>query len=358
VKPPTARLDAFVARPDPGIRALVIYGPDQGLVRERGMAACRAVVPDLKDPFRIAELAPARLAQDPALLADEMAAIPLTGGRRLVRIRGADDGVAPSLAAVLKAPPPGDALVVIEAGDLSKGAKLRGLAETAAAAAAIPCYVEDEPALAATIAAQAREAGFGITPDARALLAACLVGDRLIARGEIDKLITYMGPPGGKAAAIDLTDVEACIGDSGQLGLDAAAWSAADGDFKALDRGLTRLFADGEAAVAILRAAQRHFQRLHLAAALVARGETTDRVMDQMKPPVFFRERTRFARQMQLWGANALRQALDRLTETEADCKRTGMPDITLCSRALFQIAALCRRDKRAAAGASRPRAS
>ncbi|MCW9040250.1 MAG: DNA polymerase III subunit delta, partial [Rhodospirillales bacterium] len=30
-----ARIDAFVARPDPATRAVLIYGPDTGLVRER-----------------------------------------------------------------------------------------------------------------------------------------------------------------------------------------------------------------------------------------------------------------------------------------------------------------------------------
>ena len=41
------------------------------------------------------------------------------------------------------------------------------------------------------------------------------------------------------------------------------------------------------------------------------------------------------------WSPNHVRQALERLVDAEADCKRTNMPDETLCARVLFQLASL-----------------
>src|SRR5262245_42512192 len=73
---------------DPKLRAILVHGPDEGLVRERGEALARAVCPDLRDPFRVADLGAQTLADDPARLADEAAAIAMTGGRRVVRVRG------------------------------------------------------------------------------------------------------------------------------------------------------------------------------------------------------------------------------------------------------------------------------
>ena len=46
----------FFARPDPAIRAVLLYGRDAGLVRERADALVRTVCPDLRDPFRVADL--------------------------------------------------------------------------------------------------------------------------------------------------------------------------------------------------------------------------------------------------------------------------------------------------------------
>ncbi|MGC2522189.1 MAG: DNA polymerase III subunit delta, partial [Stellaceae bacterium] len=80
-----SRVAAFLQRPDPEIRAVLLYGPDAGLVRERADAVARTVCTDLSDPFRVAMLNGAVLAADPARLADEAAQLSLVGGRRVVR---------------------------------------------------------------------------------------------------------------------------------------------------------------------------------------------------------------------------------------------------------------------------------
>src|SRR4051812_37128436 len=135
-----AQLATYLKRPDAGLRAFLVYGPDDGLVRERAEALGRSVAERLDDPFRVTTLAAAQLAGDPARLADEAAAMSLMGGRRVVQLRGAGDGLAGALGAVLNAP--GDALIVVEAGELAARSSLRRLFEAAGNAAAIACYAD------------------------------------------------------------------------------------------------------------------------------------------------------------------------------------------------------------------------
>ena len=346
-------IEGFLARPDPKIRAVLVYGPDAGLVRDRADTLARSVVADLADPFRVAELTAKAVAGAPARLVDEVAALSLTGGRRLVRLREADDSAAAAFAALFAVAPGGDSLVVAEAGDLGARSKLRLAFEAAASGAALPCYMEDENALRRVMVELAAASGLVLDPDAQAFLAANLVGDRLMARSEIEKLAVYMDASPGKMNAgsgrggerrVGLEDVRAAIGDSASLlSLDDPAWAAASGDFPTLDRALGRLFAEGMAAVAILRAAQRHFQRLHWAQGEVAAGASPDAAVKALKPPVFFKMQSVFAAQLRQWPPAQLRQALERLVETEADCKRTGMPDETLTARTFFQLAAMAR---------------
>src|SRR6516164_4406411 len=94
MKLPASRIAAFLQRPDRTIRAVLLYGPDTGLVRERAETLARTVCPDLKDPFRVADLSGSTLAADPARLADEAAQMSLMGGRRVVRVRDAADRLA------------------------------------------------------------------------------------------------------------------------------------------------------------------------------------------------------------------------------------------------------------------------
>ena len=329
-----AAIERFLGKPDPAIRAVVVYGGDEGLVRERAARLGKGVVPDLNDPFQVAILTADAIAADPALLADEASAMSLMGGRRLVRIRDGSDKVTRALTALLDGPA-GDSLTVIEAGDLTARSSLRKLAEGAAMAAALPCYVEDEAGLARTLQAQIADAGKSIDPDAMRLLASSLVGDRMLARGELDKLLIYMGDE----RAIDIADVEAAVVDTATLGMDETMRAALDGNFTALDRCLSRLAGEGVGGVAILRVTQTYFRRLHVTRARLDAGTSLDRALSQLQPPVFYKAKDMFAADVQRWPLPRIQAALDRLVEAEAQSKRTGANDTLLAAESLLAIA-------------------
>ena len=329
-----AAIERFLARPDPAIRAVVIYGGDEGLVRERAARLGHSVVSDLNDPFRVALLTAEAIGADPSLLADEASAMSLMGGRRLIRIRDGSEKITRALTALLEAPA-GDSLTVIEAGDLTSRSSLRKLAEGSAAAAALPCYVEDEAGLTRTLAAQISDAGKTIDPDAMRLLAGSLVGDRMLARGELDKLLIFMGDE----RAIDIADVQAAVVDTATLGMDETMRAALDGDFSALDRCLARLAGEGVSGVAVLRVAQNYFRRLHVIRARLDGGASLDRALSQLQPPVFYKARDTFAADVQRWPLGRIQAALDRLVEAEAQSKRTGANDTLLAADSLLAVA-------------------
>ena len=77
--------DKFAAAPPEAICAVLIYGPDGGLVRERADRVIAAIVEDPRDPFRVSELRADALRSDPALLLDEAGALSLTGGGQAKR---------------------------------------------------------------------------------------------------------------------------------------------------------------------------------------------------------------------------------------------------------------------------------
>lgn len=337
-----ARIEAFLKAPDAKIRAMLVFGPDNGLVRERVQRLVKTAVPDPNDPFRVAELSPAALKDDPARLADEAAAMALTGGRRAVVVRDAGDGLA-ALAGSFLANPMGDALVVFEGGDLGARSSLRKVFEGADNGAAIACYGDEGGSLAAVIQDELKAAGLAADPDALAYLMDHLGGDRRLTRSELSKLVLYMGGGPGK---IHLDDAVACIGDTAALGMDDLALATADGDHATAQRVLERLLREGNQPVSVLRGLARHFQRLHLAAGVMAQGKSAEQAMGTLKPPVIFKAADRFRRQLGRWPADRLGRALDILLEAEADCKTTGMPAAELCSRAVMQLARAAGRAK------------
>lgn len=328
-----ARVEAFLRRPDPEIAGALFYGPDAGLVRERADRLARAVCADLADPFRVADLAAAALAADPARLADEAAQITFAGGRRVVRVRDAGDAQATLFARFLAAPL-GDALVVVEGGDLPARSPLRRAFDDAQRAAAIGCYPDSARDLAALVRDTFAAHRVAASRDAVDFLVGHLGEDRLVTRAELEKLTLYAGD-GGR---IDLDDARAVIADSAALSLDDAILAAAEGDAAALDRALVRVFQEGESPVTVIRAMLRHLQRLHLLAARVAAGGTIEEAIRAARPPIFFKEQDSFRRQLQRWSEVRLRGALQRVADAEFRMKLTGLPAETLCREALFAL--------------------
>ncbi len=326
--------EGFCAKPPEAMAAVLVYGPDGGLVRERAEKLRASVVPDADDPFRLVELTADDLKGDPARLRDEVQAMAFGGGRRVVKLRGAGDGLAKLFQEFL-AEPLGEALVVVEAGDLSPRG-LRKTFEGAKNAAAIACYRDEGEGLKTLIRQHLNEAKLQVAPDALDYLAARLGGDRRLTRLELDKLILYVGDAG----QVDIEAAEAVVGDSAERTLDDLVLAVGSGDLAAALRDLGRAWAEGVAPITLLRAASRHLQRLHLLSGAIAAGAPPAEAVKRLRPPVFWKQQSAIAAQARTWPSDRLGWALSRLLETEAACKRTGAPAQLLTERVLVELTA------------------
>jgi DNA polymerase-3 subunit delta len=326
------RAGAVLADPGP-YRAILLHGDDAGLVRDRAEGLVRAVLGGrMDDPFRLAELNREEAAK-PGALAGEAAALAMTGGRRVVRLREATDAHAGPLKDALATP--GEALLVLEGGELTARSKLRVLAEAAPEVAVIACYRERGDELAATLGRMLKEQGVQADPAALSWLATRLGEDRMQTRREVEKLALYVGP-GGR---VDEEAALACGGEGATLDLDEALMAATAGEAAMADRALTAAFAEGANPVQVLRAALRHIQRLHEAA--VAGGDS-----GVLRPPVFFRHKAAFDRALRIWPPAALEGVGAALLEAEKRTKTTAFrdADVTLARAALAAIARQARR--------------
>lgn len=330
----TRSIPGFLKAPSAAARAILVYGADAGLVRERVELLMRTVVEDLSDPFRVADLAGDTIADDPARLADEAAAMAMTGGRRVVRVRDAGNDTAVAFQNFLEHPM-GDALVVVESGELDGRSALRKLFEKTDNAAALPCYRDKLRDLPGIIRETLARTQVKIEDDALAWLAARLGADRALTRGEIDKLALYVGS--GKTATLE--DAQALVGDSADVGLDDLARACAGGDVASLERARAKLDGEGIVAIAQLRAVQRHFTRLHVCAGMIAGGADEKSAMMRLRPPVFWKEETAFRAQLKRWPMPRLGAALTQLLDAELRCKSSGQPAELIAARCLLQLA-------------------
>jgi DNA polymerase-3 subunit delta len=324
-------LPRFLQSAERAVAAVLFFGPDLGLVRERAAELVTRVAGDSSDPFRVAELTPAQLKDDPVLLADEAAALSLTGGRRVLRLRDAGEALAKPLEQLLDGNAPA-AFLVLEAGDLDKRSSLRRLCESRDDIAAVPCYLDDDAALEQLVGDWLKSSGLQADREVIGFLTARLGGDRGVSRRELEKLALYAGPG---VKRLTLADAEAVVGDSSAMTLDDIAFAVADGDAEQLDRAFVRALEEGSSEIEILRAAARHFLRLHQ----VASAEDPRAAIRALRPPVFFKLEPRFLAQLRRWPAARLAEALDGLIRAETRLKTNAQPRHAIAERALLEIA-------------------
>ncbi|EJF91574.1 DNA polymerase III subunit delta [Bartonella tamiae] len=329
-------VDRFLSRLEKNFPIVLIYGPDKGLVSERANIYAALTEIALDDPFSNIRLEAIDIEKDTARLEDEAYTMSLFGGNRLIWIRNATNqkGLIEAMKTLLKTPPP-QTYVLIEAGDLKKGTGIRNLIETASTAMALPCFQDDARALDGLIDQVLEENTLTLSLEARKWLRESLGSDRLISRGELEKLCLYAK---GKNE-IQLDDVKEVVSDVSALSQDEIIDAMLIGDLKNFNDQFDRYIATGSPLFLILNAALRQFQQLQLLRQSIEfEGKTPFSVVAAARPPIFFRRQKLVERALAHWSSKTIAQAMIRLQKTVFESRENTHLSEAITRQALLAL--------------------
>ena len=327
--------EGFARSPNPGVYAVLVYGPDFGLVQERALTILESTGVGLDDPFSAVTLRGDAIVREPGRLLDEATSISLVGGTRIIRIQGATEAIGDGVASIFERSLE-NVLIVLEAGELGPRSRLRRLFEKAEHGAALACYLDDDFAREQILEELVRAEGKTIERPALTYLASHLRGDRALARREVEKLLLYTW---NDADCVTLQQSTDCIGDETEHVLEDIAMAVCAGNTTDVSRAYDRCIATGQPEISVLRSLARHLQRLHVVSAARDVGTTLEDAMSALRPPVFFKEKAAFASQAMKWTTVRLQRALDIVLIAERSCKTTHAPGDLICERTLLQVA-------------------
>ncbi len=327
---------SFLNPPGPKVPAVLFYGTDAGLIFER--AAKLAALVAARDSGEIIRLDDADLDQDPDRLAVELQMIPMFGGSKVVRVTAGRRINAAALQPLLDGGTLA-ATLIVEAGNLKPTDAMRGLFEKSAQAAAVACYADEARDIEGVITETLKAHGLGITSDAREMLVARMGADRVMSRGEIEKLALYAADK----TEIDAADVEAIVGDASELAIDRTLNAAASGDAARAVAEFSRAVTAGESPQGLLVALQRHLQRLHRIRTDLDAGASFEDVIRQQRPPVHFKQKDALGLQCRMWSSPRLVQALARTSEAAKAARLTSSLEEAITEELLMMLAAAAR---------------
>lgn len=325
--------EGFVAKPSKESRAILLYGPDSGLVYERSKLLIKAYLGENYDPFALVELTDVQLSADHALLADELAAIHMMAPVRVIWIKPAGDKCTKIISAAEDAFNE-SVTVIVSAGELTPRSSLRQWFDKHKTAASLACYHDEVHNISAIIRAHFNTHNVRVDRDVVEYLCTQLGNDRYVTRQELEKLTLFAG----KDAALTMADARALVDYNREANFDDLVNAVADRNLQALEKQITLLTLDNQVPIAYLRILQRYFNKLYTIRAQMQKGGSLDTIIKSMRPPVFFKQVPILTRHAQRWDIPQITRAIQLLMNAELACKSNDIPDIPASSRRLMQL--------------------
>ena len=323
----------YCAKPDPARAGLLIFGADAMRVALKRQEAIAALIGPLGEgEMRLTRIAASDLRKDASLLLDAIKEVGFFPGPRVAFVEDATDSLLPTIATALTDWKPGDAVILVTAGNLTGKSTLKGLFEKAPIAVSIGLY--DEPPSRDEIEAELKKAGLSqLSPDAMAdltqLARALDPGDF---RQTLEKIALYKH---GDATPLSPKEVAAMAPATLEADVDEVLNAAADGRAAAVGLLMGRLSGQGVAPVTICLMALRHFRSLHVAAT-----DPGGINSGMMKARIFGTRRDQMQRQVQAWSVRALESVIAQLLEADLTLRSASRaPGMALVERLLIRIA-------------------
>jgi DNA polymerase-3 subunit delta len=326
---------------DPEGGAVLLYGPDAGLVAERAAAVARHLGGKQADQTEIVRLDERDLAEDPARLEVELRTIPMFAARKIVRVSASARIDVPALKALIGSPLA--AALIVEAPALRPDSALRKLFERHPTAACVPCY-GDERTVSDLIEEELDRAKLRIDAETGAYLARRLGADQALSRAEVAKLALYAAGEGEVSAA----DIDAVVGDSAEIAVETFVYAVSGGEAKQALGELSRLATAGSDPQAALSALGRHLMQLHRIAAAQASGSSVEQALRGLRPRPHFKREQAFIAHAKRLGARRLFEALPLVQETLKQARLN--PELERALAEELVLALTSRKDGRSAA--------
>jgi DNA polymerase-3 subunit delta len=337
-------LPAFLkANPKP-VHAALIYGPDEGLVRDTCKQIGESVVESLGDAFNVKRISDEQIKEDRAILFSELSAMSLTGDKRLVWVETHSEKASKTIEEALEMANE-ECFLLISAGELTPRSTLRKCFESSQGGFALPCYKQEGAMLHHTIESMLKQQNITYGSDVIIYLSEHLGIDRGITLKEMDKIITYLG----EEKELTLEKATLLIGNFSDVTVDSLCHAMATGQFNEMESALHTLFHEGNLPIMVIRSVLRFYFRLQKAALSIADGTSTDQAIKELKPPVFFKQIPAMKSHLSFWRIKEIHFALQQLYQAETNIKSGAANPENVCHYYISEITRLKMRVKNAA---------
>ena len=327
--------DDFIKNPSDDILGILIYGQDNGLINHRTKALINHFIKDQNDPFLLSKINSDQLKDDPGLLADELNTIGLSSDKRVILLDLTLDLNKEQITCIIESK--SQSLLIIFAGELKPASPSRKAFESDDNFIAIPCYNSTDMDIRTLLNSKLKEKSLTMDTDAKDLLVGSLGNDYGNTVTEIEKILSYHKSNN----IITRSDVESIMVSSSNIIITDLVDMVFEKKTVSINK-LYRAVLDEFNPTQILIITSNHAIRL---LELLAEKEESNlpikQLIENSRPPIFFKRHASFQKQLITWNRNLLSNMLEILYETTVETRKNSALSIELTERCLLKISSL-----------------
>ena len=327
--------DDFIKNPSDDIQGILLHGQDSGLINFRTKALVSHYISNQNDPFLLSTINSTQLNDDPGLLADELGTFALTNDRRVILLDLSSDLKKEQVDCIIESK--SQSILIINSGELKTSSPSRKAFESDKNFIVIPCYNSSNTDIMTLLNNKLKDSDLTMHRDAKDLIVASLGNDYGNTISEIEKILNHHQ----SGDEISKSEVESIIVSSSNT----IVTDLVDTVFEKKTKSISRLYhsiLDEFSPAQILIITSNHVIKLmELLAEKDDLNLPNKQVIENSKPPIFFKRHPSLLKQLNTWNRANLRDIIEILSETTIETRRNNDLSVELTERCLLKISSL-----------------
>ena len=327
--------DDFIKNPSDDIQGILLHGQDSGLINYRTKALVSHYIPNQNDPFLLSTINSTQLNDDPGLLADELDTFALTNDKRVILLDLSTDLKKEQVDCIIESK--SQSILIINAGELKTSSPSRKAFESDKNFIVIPCYNSSNTDIMTLLNNKLKDSDLTMHRDAKDLIVASLGNDYGNTTSEIEKILNQHQ----SGDEISKSEVESIIVSSSNI----IVTDLVDTVFEKKTKSISRLYhsvLDEFNPAQILIITSNHVIKLmELLAEKDELSLPNKQVIENSKPPIFFKRHPSLQKQLNTWNRGTLSDIIEILSETTIETRKHNDLSVELTERCLLKISSL-----------------
>jgi len=215
---------------------------------------------------------------------------------------------------------PEDAFLVLFSGILEKKSKLRNFFEKNTKVACVPCYPDTEKNLELIAIQKLKKNDILLSKESLNLIIRKVNGDRINLTNELNKIKSFVNDK----KKIGYEEIKNLVNSSGEIKSDNLINACLSGEVYELKRILSDISIETQNQVLLLRMLSNKVRKLISIKRQMKKNQNLDNIINNLKPPIFWKEKPIVKKQLSVWNSTELVSAIGEISQIEISCKKNS----------------------------------